>query len=267
VEQASVGVTGPPARLKQLFRQSQILSTSRHSPLPISGGLCHVPNVYGDEDIRNILRTAEVLERWGSQPVHLPLISPYTGTPFPAANAYSLIEAICVEALTKPLYFDKLAESAVLQMSNSQREIPLSSCLILHYRTSLISETIISDVTNKLSPTAVQRQDLLDWVIQETYIPNQLNANPSLPQNSKLAVVGMACRMPGGADNVEKFWELLVDGEDTHTTVPPDRFDVETHFDPNDEIENTIGTRFGNFISNPGLFDAGFFNMSPREVR
>ncbi|KAL8656077.1 MAG: hypothetical protein Q9226_002797 [Calogaya cf. arnoldii] len=33
------------------------------------------------------------------------------------------------------------------------------------------------------------------------------------------------------------------------------------------EKDNTVGARFGNFIDNPGYFDAAFFNMSPREVR
>lgn len=266
VDQASVGVTGPPARLEQLFSQSQILGSSRHSPLPISGGLCHVSNVYDLDDVRSILETAGVWEKWGSRSIQLPLLSPYTGAPFSAADAYHLIEAICTEALTKPLYFDKIAEGVVMQISQKP-ELTMSSCQILHYRTSLISDTIISDVTDKLSFPSVRRQDLVDWAMKDECTLNQPHNNPNLPQNSKLAIVGMACRMPGGADSPEQFWELLVNGIDTHTVVPSDRFDVDAHFDPSGETENTIGTQFGNFISNPGHFDAGFFNMSPREVR
>ncbi|RFU80155.1 beta-ketoacyl synthase domain-containing [Trichoderma arundinaceum] len=265
VDQASVGVTGPPARLKKLFCQSQILSSSRHSPLPISGGLCHVSNVYDLEDVRSILNIAKVWERWGSRSVHIPLLSPYTGAPFPVADAYHLIEAICTEALTKPLYFDRLAEGVVMQIIH-ERERKISSCQILHYRTSLISDTIISDITNRLPLNSVQRQDLVDWAMDKEYTFDQLTSNPNLPQHSKLAVVGMACRMPGGADSPEQFWELLVNGTDTHTIIPSDRFDVDAHFDASGEAENTIGTRFGNFIANPGYFDAGFFNMSPREA-
>jgi asperthecin polyketide synthase len=223
--------------------------------------------VYGTEDVRVILETAGVWERWGSRSVQVPLLSPYTGTPFPAADAYHLVKAICTEALTKPLYFDKLTEGVVMQILNKPGSMTMSSCQVLHYRTSLISDTIISDVTDKLSFTIVQRQDLLDWAMQDECILNQLNDNPCLPQNSKLAVVGMACRMPGGADTPERFWELLKNGNDTLTVVPPDRFDVDAHFDPSGETENSIGTRFGNFIANPGHFDAGFFNMTPREVR
>ncbi|RYP11698.1 hypothetical protein DL767_011019 [Monosporascus sp. MG133] len=266
VDHASVGVTGPPARLKQLFYQSQVLGSSRHSPLPISGGLCHVSNVYDTDDVRAILETARVWERWGSRSVQLPLLSPNTGAPFSATDAYHLIEAICTEALTKPLYFDKIAEGVVRQILHKPQLTMVSSCQILHYRTSLISDNIISDVTDKLSFAGVQRHDLVDWAMQDECAFDQLYGNPSLPQNSKLAVVGMACRMPGGADTPEQFWDLLVDGVDTHTVIPSDRFDIDAHFDPSGKTENAVGTRFGNFIANPGHFDAGFFNMSPREA-
>ncbi|KAL6856714.1 polyketide synthase [Trichoderma novae-zelandiae] len=265
VDQASVGVTGPPARLEQLFRQSEVLGSSRHSPLPISGGLCHVPNVYDLDDVRSILETAEVWERWGSRPVQLPLLSPNTGAPFSVPDAYHLIEAICTEALTKPLYFDKISEGAVLQLSHRQ-ELTLPACQILHYRTSLISDTIISDITKKLSAASLARQDLIDWAMGDESTDGQPHGNSSLPQNSKLAIVGMSCRMPGGADSPEQFWELLMNGIDTLTIVPADRFDVDAHFDPSGEMENSVGTKFGNFIENPGYFDAGFFNMSPREA-
>ncbi|KAL4759692.1 type I polyketide synthase [Aspergillus foveolatus] len=257
VDQTSVGVTGPPSRLKQLFRQSELLRSSRHSALPISGGLCHVPNVYDDEDVRAILEMAEAWERWGTRALQVPLISPFTGSPFVCSDAYHLIEAICTEALTKPLYFDKLAGGVVTQLNGL-------SCQVLHYGASLMSDTIIADVTSQLSPVDTALQCLVDWALLDAF--DQLQSGPTPPRDAKLAVVGMACRMPGGADTPERFWELLMDGVDTHTTVPPDRFDLDAHFDPSGEKENTVGTRFGNFIDNPGYFDAGFFNMSPREA-
>ncbi|KAL3436408.1 hypothetical protein BDV09DRAFT_184345 [Aspergillus tetrazonus] len=257
VDQTSVGVTGPPSRLKQLFRQSELLRSSRHSALPISGGLCHVPNVYDDEDVRAILEMAEAWEKWGTHALQVPLISPFTGSPFLCSDAYHLIEAICREALTKPLYFDKLAGGVVTQLNGL-------SCQALHYGASLMSDTIIADVTSQLSPCDTARQCLVDWALRDAF--DQLQNGPTPPRDAKLAVVGMACRMPGGADTPEQFWELLMNGVDTHTTVPPDRFDLNAHFDPSGEKENTVGTRFGNFIAKPGYFDAGFFNMSPREA-
>ncbi|KAE8371844.1 hypothetical protein BDV26DRAFT_302420 [Aspergillus bertholletiae] len=264
VDDTSVGITGPPTRLKQLFHQSELLRSSRHSALPISGGLCHVPNVYEDEDVRAILEAAEVWERWGIRAVQVPLISPFTGSPFLCSDAYHLIEAICTEALTQPLYFDKLSDGVAMQLLRRPRPNGLS-CQILHYRASVMSDAIIANVTSKLSTGDVSRQCLVDWAMRDDAF-DQLPNSPNPPQNSKLAVVGMSCRMPGGADTPAQFWDLLVNGVDTHTTVPPDRFDLDAHFDPTGEKDNTVGTRFGNFIDNPGYFDAGFFNMSPREA-
>ncbi|KAK3903617.1 hypothetical protein C8A05DRAFT_14423 [Staphylotrichum tortipilum] len=269
VDHASVGVTGPPARLAELFRKSETLGASRHATLPITGGLCHVPNVYDGDDVRSLLQAGRVSERWGSRPVRQPLLSPRTGTPFQVADAAGLIEAICAEALTKPLFFDKVAEGAVEQISRSLESYAARpSCLgIQHYRTSLISDGIVSTVEGRLSShTAVRRQDLVDWMVDQGTADHNLG-NPGSPQDSKLAVVGMACRVPGDADTPEKFWELLVQGRDTLSEVPADRFDLDAHFDPTMEMENSVGTRFGNFLSNPGYFDAGFFNMSPREAQ
>lgn len=264
VDNVSVGITGPPARLKELFIQSEVLSSSRHSRLPISGGLCHVTNVYDTEDVKAILEVAEVSERWGSRRVQVPLVSPFTGAPFLGADGQTLIEAICTEALTKPLYFDKLAEGVIAQFW-SRPTSDVLSLQMLHYRASVMSDSIIADVSEQFLPGTVKCQCLVDWAMRDAF--DQVPDGPSVTQNAKLAVVGMACRMPGGADTPEQFWELLLNGVDTHTLVPPDRFDLDAHFDPSDEKENTVGTRFGNFIDNPGYFDAGFFNMSPREVR
>ena len=265
VDDTSVGITGPPTRLKELFRQSEMLRSSRHSALPISGGLCHVPNVYEQDDVRAILEAAEVWERWGARVVQVPIVSPFTGSPFLCSDASHLIEAICTEALTRPLYFDKLAGGVATQLS-SGRQPNGPSCQILHYRATFMSDTIIANVISKLSTADARRQCLVDWAVRDNAF-DQLQHGPTPPQTAKLAVVGMSCRMPGSAGTPERFWELLVNGVDTLTTVPPDRFDLDAHFDSTMEKDNTVGTRFGNFIDNPGYFDAAFFNMSPREVR
>ncbi|KAL8723506.1 MAG: hypothetical protein Q9225_000239 [Loekoesia sp. 1 TL-2023] len=75
----------------------------------------------------------------------------------------------------------------------------------------------------------------------------------------------MAGRFPNAADH-EKFWELLEAGLDVHRKVPPDRFDIEKHYDPTGKKRNTSHTPYGCFIEEPGLFDPRFFNMSPREA-
>ena len=83
--------------------------------------------------------------------------------------------------------------------------------------------------------------------------------------STKIAVVGMSGRFPN-ADNLESLWGLLEQGLDVHRTVPPDRFDIDAHYDPTGKKKNTSHTPYGCFIDEPGMFDPRFFNMSPREA-
>ena len=81
-----------------------------------------------------------------------------------------------------------------------------------------------------------------------------------------IAVTGMACRFPGGADDTEQFWRLLVEGRDAIRLVPADRWDPDAFYDPKGEDPGTAYTRQGGFIDGVDLFDAGYFGISPREA-
>src|SRR2546428_12815925 len=47
-----------------------------------------------------------------------------------------------------------------------------------------------------------------------------------------IAIIGIGCRFPGGADSPEKFWRLLCDGVDAITPIPVDRWHVPAFSDP-----------------------------------
>ncbi|WP_434739544.1 SDR family NAD(P)-dependent oxidoreductase [Micromonospora sp. SH-82] len=84
------------------------------------------------------------------------------------------------------------------------------------------------------------------------------------PTDEPIAIVGMACRLPGGVDSPEQLWELIVSGRDTASAAPGDR-----SWDPAElMVSDTAGTRtaFGNFMPRAGEFDAAFFGISPREA-
>ncbi|WP_232666823.1 type I polyketide synthase [Pseudonocardia sp. TRM90224] len=85
-------------------------------------------------------------------------------------------------------------------------------------------------------------------------------------QDEPIAVVGLACRFPGGADTPEAFWELLRTGVDTIREVPADRWDVERHFDADLAAPGRMNTRWGGFLDRVDGFDAAFFGISPREA-
>ncbi|OBG09034.1 hypothetical protein A5771_02160 [Mycolicibacter sinensis] len=83
-----------------------------------------------------------------------------------------------------------------------------------------------------------------------------------------IAVVGMGCRFPGGADGPAAFWQLLCDEGSGIVRVPADRWDADAFFASDHSAPGTICSREGGFLSSwhPAEFDAEFFGISPREA-
>lgn len=81
-----------------------------------------------------------------------------------------------------------------------------------------------------------------------------------------IAVVGLACRFPGGANSAEAFWQLLCDGVDAISEVPADRWDTGSLYDPDPTAPGRVASRWGGFLDQVDRFDAAFFGISPREA-
>ncbi|MGK7875116.1 MAG: SDR family NAD(P)-dependent oxidoreductase [Xenococcaceae cyanobacterium] len=85
-------------------------------------------------------------------------------------------------------------------------------------------------------------------------------------KSEPIAIIGMGCRFPGNANTPEKFWELLRNGEDAVTEIPPQRWDVDAYYDPNPDTPGKMYVRNAALISRVDGFDPQFFGISPREA-
>ncbi len=81
-----------------------------------------------------------------------------------------------------------------------------------------------------------------------------------------IAIIGMGCRFPGGANNPEAFWQLLRNGINAVREVPTDRWDIEDYYDSNRDTPGKIYSRYGGFLDQVDQFDPEFFRISPREA-
>ncbi len=86
-------------------------------------------------------------------------------------------------------------------------------------------------------------------------------------QTEPIAIVGMGCRFPGGANDPESFWQILHNGIDTIKEVPSSRWDLDAYYDPDPETLGKMYTREGGFLdAKVDEFDAEFFGLAPREA-
>ena len=105
-------------------------------------------------------------------------------------------------------------------------------------------------------------QYIVDLLNNKQSLKTSFIPNDKLQVHEPVAIIGLGCRFPGGANNPAEFWQLLCSDLDPITEVPPNRW-------LKDKIPSLPKKApwFGGFIDDVDLFDAPFFNINPKEAQ
>ncbi|MDC8985476.1 type I polyketide synthase, partial [Mycobacterium marinum] len=160
-------------------------------------------------------------------------------------------------------------DPAMLDPDLSFKDLGIDSLSALELRNTLTRDTGLTLpatlVFDHPTPTAVAEHllGLLRGVTGPTLAVVPTRVGVDVP----VAVVGMACRLPGGIESAAGLWDVVSNGIDVMSGFPLDRgWDVAGLFDPDPDAEGKTYTRYGGFVADVAGFDAEFFGISAREA-
>ncbi|MFN3191970.1 MAG: SDR family NAD(P)-dependent oxidoreductase [Aureliella sp.] len=81
-----------------------------------------------------------------------------------------------------------------------------------------------------------------------------------------LAIIGIGCRFPGGADSWQDYWHLLESGTDAISETPDSRWNLKKFYEANETLPGKTQSKWGGYVRNIERFDPQLFGISPREA-
>ncbi|WP_443743057.1 type I polyketide synthase [Streptomyces rhizosphaericus] len=165
------------------------------------------------------------------------------------------LDAIEPDMVFNQIGFDSATAVQLRNRLNALTDRTLPTTLLFDYPTPLVLADFLRD--ELIGDTAAPAPEE----------PAGPTSAPGAVSTEPVAIVGMACRLPGGVSTPDELWELVLHGRDGISDFPVNRgWDLENLFHPDPDHPGTSYAHQGGFLHDAGEFDAGFFGISPREA-
>ncbi|WP_190055090.1 type I polyketide synthase, partial [Streptomyces lomondensis] len=167
-----------------------------------------------------------------------------------AVLGYGSGEAIKSRSAFKELGFDSLTAVELRNRLNTATGLRLPATLVFDYPTpGELAEFLVAEALGA-QPEAAATAPV-----------------PRLADDEPIAIVGMACRYPGGVTDPEGLWQLVATAGEGIAGFPTDRgWNLDGLYEPDADREGKSRTIEGGFLYEAGKFDPAFFGISPREA-
>lgn len=191
---------------------------------------------------------------------------------------HSKLEAMDVNLISKTMIADKLRDiiNELFNLAVTDYDVPFQEYGLRSVNVPTFIHTVQRefDINIDVSvffnyPNINVLSSYLYTLLQEKALMDHVShsKNDNSSEDDPVVVIGMSGRFPGGANDIDEFWNILTEGVDCITDIPVDRWDSEKYYSEDKNSSGKMYCRKGGFLDTPiSEFDAALFNISPMEA-